>query len=99
VMFTRALLGLKQMGIRANALCPEVFTMPHVLSITRIFLGIIYHPVFLVLCWKLTCGNLGEQFIQTPFLEGIPPAERNFVNRIGYVTMERVIEGKTLVST
>ncbi|KAG0624469.1 hypothetical protein M758_3G250400 [Ceratodon purpureus] len=54
VMFTRALVGLKKLGIRANVLCPE--------------------------------------FIETPFLEALTPAERNFVNRIGYVTMERVLE-------
>lgn len=27
VLFTRSLLGLKKMGIRANVLCPEVLTM------------------------------------------------------------------------
>ena len=46
--------------------------------------------------WELTCAYLGEQFIATPFLEGLPPTERSFVDRIGYVTIERLIEGKTL---
>lgn len=54
VMFTRALRGLKQMGIRANVLCPE--------------------------------------FIQTPFLDNLPTTERKFVSRIGYVTIERLVE-------
>lgn len=59
VMFTRALLGLKKLEIRANALCPE--------------------------------------FVQTQFLESVSSAGKKFINNLGYVTMDRILEGAFMV--
>lgn len=47
------------------------------------------------LIWlRLVCFVLVEQFIQTAFLEDLPPAEKKFINRLGFVTIDRLIEGE-----
>lgn len=100
VMFTSSLLGLKKMGIRTNVLCPEVLTMYHVLAMSLSNISILPSESF-----KYTIF-LGALFGNSPVCIWVSSLQRRrfwrishhmrglFVNPVGYVPIERLIEGK-----